>query len=226
MTFAAHQPHYLPSLAWWHKMVRAETFVVADEVQYVTGNSMNRCRIKTPEGVQWLTVPVVTKGKGRQSIRDVRISNQSDWRKRHLHTLRLNYAKAAFFDLYFPSFEQLYERKWRFLIDLNLAALDLLRESLHLRTPVILSSSLNISTRGTNKIVAIAQQVGGEIYLTEPEAKNHLDESKFTEFGIAVQFESFPPPSYHQLFGNFAPNLSIIDLLFNEGEESKSILLG
>lgn len=223
-TFAAHQPISLPSIDFFARMDRVDRFVIADDLQYTTHGQINRCRIKGADGAHWLTAPVRTKGRGGQKIKDVQIANESDWRQRHWKTLESCYKKAAYFEKYIDFFAGIYHREWRFLIDLNMACIDFIRQALEIDTPLLHSSALHVSATATARIVEIAKKTNSTAYLCEQSYRGILDEKLFTEAGIALNFCDARQSLYHQLFGAFVPGLSIIDLLFNEGDEAKKFL--
>ncbi|RMH94582.1 MAG: hypothetical protein D6681_13465, partial [Calditrichaeota bacterium] len=127
MKVASQTPDYLPEAGYFYRMARADRFVIADDIVMSSSGMVNRCRIHRPDGVQILTVPILRKGKGPQLIRDVRIDTSRHWRKKHWRSLYLNYRYAPYFDYYADFFQKVYDREWRFLVDLNLEMLHHLR---------------------------------------------------------------------------------------------------
>jgi len=201
-------------------------FVLADDVQYTTNHLVNRAKIKTVRGATWLTVPVLAKGRQRQLINQVKISTEQNWRKKHWNTLMMNYKSSAYFELYFDFFENLYRKERRYLIELNLEAIDYLAAALNIRSRVVLSSSLNVKLRGREWLMKIMEKVQAEVYLTESAFQTYLSPQEFAKRGLQLQFTTCREPIYHQQFGEFVAGLSVIDLLFNEGEMSNKILSG
>lgn len=96
----AHRPVYLPWLGLLHKIALSDTYVYLDTVQYLKKDWNNRNKIKTAQGWIWLTVPVITKSKFEQTLQEVRINNQVDWRHKHWQSIRLNYSKSPYFQRY------------------------------------------------------------------------------------------------------------------------------
>ncbi len=223
---AAHQPVYLPDLAFFYKMAKADVFVLADDLQYSTHGNINRARIKSAAGAQWLTVPVLTHGRQGQRIREVEIANAFHWRQRHLKTLTVSYKKAAFFEKYIDFFEELYAKSWHRLFDLNQAAIEYLREALEIRTPMKWSSEMDIEAKGTARIIEMAHRLGCDAYLAEQRYESVLDPEAFAAAGLILIFVDEATQPYHQLFGDFIPGLSVVDLLMNEGDMARRILLG
>src|SRR4030095_13114102 len=113
------QPSYIPWRGYFHQIQKADVFVFYDCVQYDDRGWRKRNRIKTPQGAQWLTVPV--KSKGAQvhatAIKDIPIVWDADWSKKHLTALRLNYSKAPHFRRYAPWLEACYARRDALLAD-------------------------------------------------------------------------------------------------------------
>ena len=122
MIISAHQPEYLPYPGFFYKMAKADKFILTDHVQFSTGDFLNRNRIRTASdqrGWAWLTVPVVTSGKGYQKINEVEIDNSTPWARQHWKTIYFNYKKTQFFDTYSDFFKKLYSEKCQKLADLD-----------------------------------------------------------------------------------------------------------
>jgi hypothetical protein len=114
----AHQPSYLPWLGFFHKLAISDIYVSLDTVQYEKNSFINRNKVKTPNGVVWLTVPVMTKGHLSKTINDMKINNSAKWKIKHWKTLLL-YQKTPYFENYYDFFEKTYMKDWEFLADLN-----------------------------------------------------------------------------------------------------------
>lgn len=226
MILAAHQPNFIPWIGYFHKMAKADKFVLADDVQYTTHGFINRNHIKTANGKQWLTVPVITKGRGLQKINEVRIDKHQDWRRRQWNSLQTNYKYAPYFDYYADFFERLYKKEWVFLVDLNLALIEFIREALNISCPVQLSSELDLRSGATERIVDMVKKTSCTKYFSGESGKNYLNQELFQDVGIELLYSDFTHPSYHQQFGEFVSHLSIIDLLFNEGVRAGDVVKG
>ena len=228
MILAAQQPCYLPATDFFYKMSLSDVFVLADDVRFTTNADINRAKIKTAQGECWLTVPVFTKRRGGQFIHQVEIDNLQNWRDKHWKTLRTTYAYAAYFDLYADFFEEMFHSKESpiTLIELNLVLIDYLRIALNLNATVVRSSALNVCSTGADWIFEIADAMGADTYLANATFSKYLSKKVFAERGLHLNFVEMPAVSYYQQFGDFIPGMSIVDLLFNEGERSREILLG
>lgn len=225
MIVAIHQPHYLPWLRYIDKIARSDVFVLLDDAQYTKNGWQNRNKIKSAQGWMYLTVPVYDAfGK---PINEVRINTQERWRRKHWMALRTNYAAAPFFRRYSDLFEEVYRQEWETLVDLNAHVLDRLLLVLGIRTRIVRSSRLGVPGQGTQRLVDICAALGATAYLSgDYAAENHLDTRLFTERGIAVHLQGWACAAYRQQYpaAGFLPDLSVVDLLFNEGDGSLAVL--
>ena len=218
------QPGYLPWLGFFDQFYQSDLFVIYDDVQFDRRGWRHRNRIKSATGIQWLTVPVLKKGNYIQMIKETKIADETNWQRKQLGAIRTNYVRASYFDLYFPELERTLQRPWSFLIDLDLALMELILGWLGLQRETRLSSQMNVDGGQTRRLFEICNTLGATEYLTGDAAKDYIDESLFVENGIRLRYHNFNHPIYTQLFGEFVPYLSIVDLLFNEGPKSLEIL--
>jgi len=213
--FAAHQPQYLPWLGYLHKMAHCDVFVILDNVQYKKREYQNRNKIRTAEGSAWLTVPVQTKGRGDQMIREVRIDASRPWANDHWKSLQQHYRRAPYFEEHQPFFEALYTKPWDHLMDLNLEVIGYLRRCFNIHSVLYFESMLNISGRQTDRLTAIGRALGADVYLSGVGGRQYLEEAKFRQAGMSVRYQEFVHPVYPQVYPGFVPNLSAVDMLFN-----------
>ena len=218
------QPSYLPWLGYFAQLERSDVFVIYDDVQFDKESWRNRNRIKTAHGPQWLTVPVLTKGKNFPTNRDIAINNAVDWRRKHLASIQQSYSKAPFIADYFPLFQRLYAREWKFLIDLNLASFEALTNALGLRREIRLSSELSVGGASVPRLIDLCRAVDADCFYEGAAGRNYIDGSLFDAAGIRLEYQDYEHPLYPQLHGEFIPYLSIIDLLFNCGPKSLHVL--
>ena len=223
MIVSIHQPQYLPWLGYFHKIESSDVFVFLDNVQFKKNEWQNRNRIKTAEKWQWLTVPVIH--KFLQPIQDVQINNTFPWDRKHLNGLISNYSKAPFFKDYNGFFEETYSRDWKYLADLNIHIILYLARALGiLNKKFIRASTYTLNEDPTERLIDICKQVGAEGYLSGKDGASYLNFDRFEAEGIEVISQDYKHPVYPQLYGSFEPYLSALDLLFNCGPESISIL--
>lgn len=220
------QPSYLPWLGYFEQMHRADVFVFYDDVQFEKGSWRNRNRIKTPQGAQWLTVPVLTKGRDFPPINEVGVNNAEPWRKKHLRTLAQYYSKAPHYAQYAPALADIIDQPWDRLCHLNIALTRHLAAVLGITTPVLLASELGVPGSGAPRLVDILERLGGTVFYEGAAGRDYIDEALFSSRGMRVEFQDYKHPVYAQLHGEFVPYLSVVDLLFNHGPDSLSILTG
>jgi hypothetical protein len=224
-TLVVLQPSYLPWLGYLDQLYKSDVFVLYDDVQFDKHGWRNRNRIKTPAGPQWLTVPVLTHGRGKPTNREVEIDTGQPWGAKHLRALRGNYSKAPAFAEVFHRLEPVLSRPWKRLLDLNRAILDALCELLAITRDIRLSSELGVSGEKTERLVEMCRATGATIYLTGDSARDYLDEPQFAAQRVAVEYHNYRHPTYVQLHGGFVPYLSVVDLLMNHGRDSLNILV-
>ena len=220
---AIHQPQFLPWLGYFHKLARSDVFCLLDTVQYKKNEFQNRNRIKTSNGWQWLTVPVTYRFP--QRIYEVGMNHTVDWQRKHLQALKTHYRKAPFFDTYIGRFEEFYRQSFHLLAEINGACILLLMELLGLERKLVLASSLQLDTDDpTLRLVKICQALEGTVYLSGRDGANYMDLDTFRSHRLEIVSQDFNHPEYPQCYGPFEPNLSVVDLLFNCGPDSLSII--
>lgn len=223
MIVAVHQPQYLPWLGYFDKIDRADAFVLLDNVQFKKNEWQNRNRIKTSQGWQWLTVPV--QYKYPQRINEVRINPNTRWQHKHKQAISTHYGKAPCFAHLESSIEELWDRNWEMISVLNIETVRKLVDLIGIGTPIYVASELeNFPDDPDERLIAIARYFGAKRYLAGAGARGYMKMDKYSNNGIEVEFQNFEHPIYDQLYGDFIPNLSVIDLLMNHGENSLNIL--
>ncbi|OGV71001.1 MAG: hypothetical protein A2283_01830 [Lentisphaerae bacterium RIFOXYA12_FULL_48_11] len=224
-TIGILQPSYLPWLGCFEQVHKADVFVFYDDVQYEKNSWRNRNQIKTAQGVQWLTVPVLTANLGSQLIKDVRIDTGSSWQRKHKNALTLSYSKAKFFKTYADEFFGLLEKDWKFLCELDIALTLWLCSKLGVEVEAVRSSELGIAGDRIERLIGIIRHFGGNVFYEGAAGRNYIDPAVFRKEGISVRFQDYRHPSYEQLYGEFVPYLTVLDLLFNCGDRSLEILI-
>jgi hypothetical protein len=225
MIVSTNQPYFFPYPGFFYKAHLSDTFVILDEVQFPRGTTwVTRNRFKNDQGTRWMTIPVWKKGLGLQKINEVRICNEGRWAKKHLGSLKSAYASAPYLLEHLNFVERIFASDFCKLIDLNLTIIRYLMEHLHINTEVVLLSELGIESRGDRLLVEICTRLGASHFLTQNAASKFLNEDPFHDAGI--QLSSFKPISlvYPQLWGDFVPNLSTLDLILNCGPKARDIL--
>ena len=225
MILTAHQPVYLPWLGLFHKIALADLFCFFDIVQYQRKDYNNRNKIKTGNGELWLSVPVESKGHLNKNVAEILIV-QDNWAKKHLKSIELNYKKTPFFQNYFPELQSILINNSKYTLgSLNLKLLEYFMECLSINTPIIKASEHSFNGFGSDLVLDMCIKLGADNYIFGEQGKNYADVDAFKEKKIMVEFQNYTHPIYHQVGRPFLPYMSIVDLLFNEGEKSYDILM-
>lgn len=225
MIISINQPAYLPWLGYYHRIALSDAFVFLDHVQFEKNSFINRNKIRIIDGSTWLSIPVKTSGRfGNLAISNVEILNNG-WQKKHLAGIRMNYAKAPFFDFYFPEIEKLLQQEYillaPFLFDMN----TLFLKWLGIQTKVIRSSDLELQEKKSDLILEICRKLEAKTYFSGKMGINYLELPKFESSGILVKFQDYKHPVYTQRFPGFEPYMGVLDLLMNHGDQSLPIIL-
>jgi hypothetical protein len=221
------QPTYLPWLGYFDLMDQVDIFIFLDNVQFAKRSWQQRNRIKTPRGLEWLTVPVIVRGRYHQLIKEVEISDVDFWKK-HVRAIELNYSRAPYFEDFFPELLSIFEngKPWKSLLELNTELIKWLTKVIGIKTPVVRASSLGVVGKRTSLLAAICQSIGATRYISPIGSAGYLlgEIQEFTHKNIEVFFHHYTHPTYNQLFPPFLPFASVIDLVFNEGPKSLEII--
>lgn len=226
MKIAINQPTYLPWIGYFDLIDQVDLFVVLDNVQFERQSWQQRNRIKTAAGLQWLTVPVIFRGRLGQLIKDVEIRD-GQFCRNHIRAIELAYRRSPYFGEHFPALAGLLEKlSGQLLVDLNLRLIQWAMNLLGIKTPVVRASTLRVSGKRTALLADICAMVGGTQYISPLGSAAYLisDEDVLSHRNVEVLFQNYHHPEYQQLFGRFEPYASFIDLLFNCGDEALTIL--
>ena len=224
MRVTIHQPQFLPWLGYLDKIDRADLFILLDTVQFKKNEWQNRNRIRTANGWQWLTVPVLH--HFGQRVQEVTINPAAAWREQHLRALEMHYARAPFRDRYLPALQEIYAQGWTKLSELNVVVIRWLLQAYGIGTPLRCASGMVAREEPTDRLIDICRVVGATQYLAGPGADGYMDKPRFEASGVELEIQEFRHPSYRQVYEPFEPNLSAIDLLFCMGPEALSHLRG
>jgi WbqC-like protein family len=215
------QSNYIPWKGYFDMIAAVDEFILYDDMQYTRRDWRNRNQIKTPQGVQWLTVPVQAKGKYDQKIRDTEIDG-SDWASAHWKALAQNYRRAPHFNEIATLIEPLYlTETYTHISQLNRRFIDVICGYLGINTKITNSWDYTLLDGKTERLADLCKQAGGVEYISGPAAKDYVEDSVFTEQGIKLTwFDYSGYPEYPQLWGEFTHGVTILDLLFNCGKDA------
>jgi hypothetical protein len=216
------QSSYVPWKGYFDLINLADEFVLLDDVQYTRRDWRNRNRVKTADGVRWLTIPVSVKGRFRQRIDETRIADPC-WRERHWRSLNHAYARASWFGHYRDRFRALYlDSTDESLSIVNRRFIEAICEELGITTRVTSSTAHGVqAVDPSTRLAALVAALGGTEYVSGPRARDYLRLEPFSARGIAVFYIDYDGyPEYRQLHGPFEHRVSVLDLLFNEGPDA------
>lgn len=218
------QPSYIPWRGYFDLVRRADVFVFYDDVQYDKHSWRNRNRVKTPQGTQWLTIPVISKSNVATGLtnREIRVA-EPRWHEKHRRTLTQNYRRAPFFDG--AVLDDIYSDPPEHLSELTIrTTISLARRLGFNGTQFVRSSNLGVEGKRTDRLIGILQHLGATVYLSGPSARAYIDEAKFEAAGIKLEWIRYEYPEYPQLYPPFDPCVTILDLIFMTGPEASRFI--
>lgn len=217
MILSAHQPAYLPWLGYFEKISRSDIFIYLDSVQFEKNSYINRNKIKTPQGSQWLTVPVKTKGHTNSTLIDTEIDNLQTWRVKHLKAVEMNYRKAKYYEDCYPKLQKLMLVPTNNLAELCWQHLNFWVKEFDIGTKIIRSSTLNLKDKKSDLVLDLCKRYSANHYLSGELGVNYLVSEDFSSENIDIRYQKFDHPRYPQLWGDFEPYMGIIDYWMNCG---------
>lgn len=227
-TLVILQSSYIPWKGYFDLISRCDEFVFYDDTQFTRRDWRSRNRIKTAQGVKWLTVPVTSKGKYDQLINEVKVSDPN-WAEHHWESIRHAYRQAPCFAEQEGWLKSLYETVGRYelLSRINSEMTAAICAFLGIQTKFSRSEAYPGLARKTKRLIDICIECGATAYLTGPSAREYLETAAFSEAGIELQFIKYEGyPLYSQLHGPFVHEVSIIDAILNVGAEARLIFRG
>ena len=219
-----HQPDYIPYIGYFYKIYQSEIFVFLDDVQFSNDNMHHWNRIKTPQGEFRLKIPVEYSFGNK--INEVRTKDELKWKEKHLKTIEMNYSKAQYFHEIFPYYKELLLKEYPNLAELNIAINKSICENFGLKTKFIRSSELNINSTKEDRVIEICLALGGTTYISGNGARAYQVDENFVRKGVYLKYTDYQPFEYSQRWGEFIPNLSILDYVFNCGFNKPQLLGG
>lgn len=215
------QSNYIPWKGYFDLINMVDEFVLYDNMQYTRRDWRNRNKIKTANGLQWLTIPVDVKGKYLQTIKETKVSD-SLWGRKHWNAISQNYAKAKYFKAYKNKFESLYlDSEEQSLSLINYRFIAAINDILGIQTKISWSSDFALVEGKTERLLGLCKDCGATEYISGPAAQGYLNENLFEEEGIKVSWMDYSGyPEYEQRFSQFEHGVTVLDLIFNEGSNA------
>jgi hypothetical protein len=217
------QSNYIPWRGYFDFIDSVDLFIFHDDLQYTKDDWRNRNKIKTSKGTMWLTVPVRYKHTS-QKINETTIDYSQDWVRKHLLQLKQWYETASHFETYFSKLENILQTSFESISALNIALCHWIMSELEITTPTRLSHEFQPHGSKTERLIDLLKKVNATTYLSGPNAKNYLNETPIYHNDIILEYKTYNYPAYEQLWGEFAGNVSVLDLLFNVGPKARNYL--
>ena len=224
MKVAIIQPSYIPWRGYFHQIFKSDLFIFYDDVQYDKHGWRNRNRLKTANGVQWITIPVLSGGVIENStpINQIRIDWSRNWNEKHWAMISQSYAHSPFFKEFEHLLKPFYANRPSMLADFTIDRTIFLTRLMGFDQVKFMKASelSNVSGIKTDRLIQILTQVKTTEYITGPKANNYIEKEKFEEDNLSLEFMDYNYPEYPQSFPPYDANLSILDLLFNTGKDA------
>lgn len=224
-TVAILQSNYIPWKGYFDLINMVDEFVLYDDMQYTRRDWRNRNKIKTPNGLQWITIPVEVKGKYFQKINETKIS-EKDWGKKHWSSICANYAKAKHFKEYKSLFEEIYLNSTEEnLSEVNYKFVTTINDLLNIKTKITWSSDYELVDGKTERLVGLCKSTNATEYISGPAAKDYIVDELFEQENIKLTWMDYSGyKEYNQLYPPFEHGVTILDLIFNEGSNATSYM--
>lgn len=218
------QSNYIPWKGYFDLIAAVDEFILYDDMQYTRRDWRNRNIIKTPQGIHWLTVPVKTKCKFEQTIRNTEVDGDK-WREQHWKILISNYRKSAHFSDIAEIIEPLYQASYRTISELNRAFIEAICDYLEINTKISNSWDYHLINGKTERLVNLCEQANATDYISGPAAKEYIEPEYFEAAGISLSWFDYQGyREYPQLWGYFVHGVTILDLMFNCGKDAPNYM--
>ena len=219
------QSNYIPWKGYFDMIQLVDEFILYDDMQYTRRDWRNRNKIKTAQGLQWLTVPVDVKGKYLQKINETLVS-EPNWAKDHWATIKHCYGKAKYFKEYKELFEQFYlNTNEQYLSRINFELISIINKILGIETKISWSSDYELVDGKTERLLGLALQAGATEYISGPAARDYIVDSIFADAGVKLSWMDYSGyPEYPQMHPPFEHGVTVLDLIFNTGPEATSYM--
>jgi hypothetical protein len=217
------QSSFIPWRGYFDFIASVDVFVFLDDTQYSKNSWRNRNQIKTPGGLQWLTVPV-RQERLEQLISETRIDYSVPWLRKHLGVWQANYARTPYFDVIMEILSGLNGDKEETISQLNVRLTRRICEYLQIDTPMMLSSELALAGSKTDRLIDLLKKLNATAYLSGPSADAYLDKEAFRRHGIGLEYKSYDYEPYPQLWGPFEGAVTVLDLIANCGPQARNLI--
>jgi WbqC-like protein family len=225
MKVAIIQSSFIPWKGYFDIIHDVDRFVFLEDVQYTKHDWRSRNRVKTPGGAKWLSVPVL--GGIDQRICEAKIDYSQPWAEKHMRTIRHSYASCDYYGSYRDEIFGVLKHRHETISGLNIALIKKLSSIMGIETELLDSRGLAAAGRRDDRLIAICERVGADVYLSGPAASAYITPEKFDRAGIRLQYKDYGGyPAYKQPWGPFDPFVSVLDLIFCCGEKAPYYIWG
>lgn len=208
-------PEYFPGLSYLSMMQEADTIILADTFQYSRQSRQNRCRVRSPDGWHWISIPLVG-GQHGKPVNQMLIDNRVEWASKHRRALLYNYRSSPYYDYFAPKWESILSSSWNSLGKLTCATITLLAGLLPVNSEILFSSELDHPRARIADFVPIMKDA---TVLTTPDLEDY-----YTYLFECTEVHQYREKTYWQNFAGFEHGLSALDALCNLGPEAVHLL--
>ncbi len=219
------QSCYVPWRGFFDFIADVDLFVLFDDVQYPAGRSWrNRNRLKTGNGLRWITVPIPS-GASKLPIDQVPIAGSpKPWQKEHREMMERAFATAPYRSEALAIWEESIGFGDTHLSQLNERLIGKICAYLDINTPIVQARSFAARGTKTDRLIDLLKKIGANTYLSGPSASAYIDTDGFLKAGIGLEFKVYDYSTYPQQWGDFENEVSVLDLIANCGPESKQFV--
>ena len=222
MNIVISQPMFFPWIGLFEQIRLADIYVHYSDVQFSKGSFTNRVQVKSASGTKWMTVPLANFRFG-QSIDQVQVNNGTDWRNKHKQLLEMCYKAAPYYSDMIGLVDDVYSCDCRYIDEISRNSIEAVSCYFNLidNTAFHNITSFSVSGSGSSRVLKLVKHLNGDCYITGHGAINYLDHESFEQEKIKVKYMNYEKKIYTQLFGEFTPYVSVLDLIANKGKEGK-----
>lgn len=224
-TIVISQPYYFPWRGFIELRTIPDVFVYLDDIQFPRGRTlMSRVQLKTKNGFEWITVPV--KRNSETLIKDVLIDNTQGWQNRQISLFKMNYKDSLFYTEALNLMLNVLNNSKDSLCELCIQSTEQVYGYLGFKNNYLITSDFNIpkSSNKSQKMIDLIKYFDSDTIITGMGALNYYDFELFEKNNIRVEFIKYENTPYNQLFGNFNPYVTSLDLISHCGKESRKYL--
>jgi hypothetical protein len=213
------QPTYLPWIPFFERIILSDIFIFLDDVEFSKNSNHNRNYIKSNSQKLLLTVPI--NHESHIMIKDVKIDNNKNWKKKHWESIKQTYGKLEFFKIFHKDLENIYNKDWEYLSKLNIEIIKLFINLLEIKTEIYTSSNINVKGTSNEKLINLCKYFNADAFIVKRNTEHYHPKNIFLDNKIEFKYFSNTIFEYKQQKNNFIPALSVLDYMSNCGFKLK-----